>query len=183
MWVWYLNELLKRLQIIYPENFTKICYRLLATVGLYRPSFFLRWQPFLCLPWLFYPLVSHLSACVSSVISWLHHNFFLLNPSKLEGTIWNKSYCLPVSLSLWLSFFTLLSGMEIPRFALDSEVIFFSLSQLFSLFPCVELSLECCQKLSLSHHPPAVAKTLTHMPIAIQSFTISLNFSYVCFMQ
>lgn len=111
-----------------PENFMKIPYRLLATVGLYRPSFFLRWQPLLCLPWLFYPLVSHLSACLSSVISWLHHNFFLLNPSKPEGTIWNKSYCFLLSLALWLSFFTLLSGMEIPRFALDSEVIFLPLT-------------------------------------------------------
>lgn len=113
---------------MYPENIMKICCRLLATVGLCRPSFFLRWQPFLCLLWLFYPLVSHLSACLSSVISWLHHNFFLLNPSKLEGTICTKSYGLPVSLALWLSFFTLLSGMEIPRFALDSEVIFFPLT-------------------------------------------------------
>lgn len=58
---------------------------------------------------------------------------------------------------------------------------YFFLSQLFSQFPCIELSLECCQKLSLSHHPPAVAKTLTHMPIAIQSFIISINFLYMYF--
>lgn len=59
--------------------------------------------------------------------------------------------------------------MKIPRFALESEVIFF-LWQFFTPFPRVELSLECCQKLSLSHHPPAVAKTLTDMSIAFQFF-------------
>lgn len=159
----------------------EVSNRLLATDGLYRPSLCLRWHAFLYLRWLTLLSFSFLFICLSQLCDLLATPWLFPTESfKACRHNMDKELLLSdVSSSVIVIFhFAFRDG--------NSKICpwlwgYFSLSQLFILFPCIQLSLECCQKLSLSHHPPAVAKTLTHMPIAIQSFIISLNFSYMHF--